>query len=48
MTEQDIGWLVQMNSRLLILKTLTSGKVQLGPKAVVVFTSNTNADNMFL
>lgn len=27
MTEQDIGWLVQMNSRLLILKTLTSGKV---------------------
>lgn len=40
MTEQDIGWLIQMDSRLLILKTFASGKVQLGPKAVVVFTSN--------
>jgi len=38
MAKQDIGWLIQMNSRLPIFKTLPQGKVQPGPKVVVAFT----------
>ena len=37
MTKQDIGWLIQMNGRLPSFKTLTSGKVQLGPKVVAAY-----------
>ncbi len=39
MTKQDIGWLIQMNSRLPVFRTLTSGKAQLGPKVVMAVTT---------